>query len=103
MSSTNSEERQLSLPFVWRNWQDEYRLYLKSDRWRALRVLVSLRAHGMCETQCGRRGRDVAHLTYVRKYKERPSDLVFLCRECHRLMDHTLRPGTSATTVEAIP
>jgi 5-methylcytosine-specific restriction endonuclease McrA len=64
--------------------QREYRRYLKSDEWQARRRAAVERARGFC-ADCGtRENLDAHHLTYKRRGNERPSDLVALCRTCHR-------------------
>lgn len=66
---------------VRRRWQ--YRRYLRSGAWQALRKQVLRRAGWRCE-DCSKRGPlDVHHLTYERFGHERLSDLTALCRECH--------------------
>lgn len=65
----------------------EYREYLRSEHWRALRQRMLLRAGGICQ-RCARSSRhygflDVHHLDYRRLGAEREADLVVLCRECH--------------------
>jgi 5-methylcytosine-specific restriction endonuclease McrA len=62
----------------------EYKRYMRSDTWHAIRdVKLSIAAYE-CE-QCGARDRlDVHHLTYDRfGGDERMTDLRVLCRPCH--------------------
>ncbi len=62
----------------------EYKRYMRSDAWAAIRdVKLACAAH-KCE-RCGKRARlDVHHLTYDRfGGDERMTDLQVLCRPCH--------------------
>ena len=67
-----------------------YEYYLKSPRWRAMRAKVIFRDLGMCrawvgESQClSRKDVEVHHMTYVRFGNEAMTDLVTLCRSCHK-------------------
>lgn len=62
-----------------------YRLYLKSDAWKLKRMRLINRAEHRC-TDCGkpRLILQLHHLTYERIYNELDSDLVVLCRACHK-------------------
>jgi hypothetical protein len=71
--------------------QQEYQQYRQQDpRWRALRCAVCLRAGGRCEICLRFKGVDCAHLTYERIFNERLTDLLWLCRRCHRALDAAL-------------
>ena len=65
----------------------EYSHYLQTQRWRTLARAVKLRAKGKCEICKRADGRDCAHLTYDRIFNEPLSDLLWLCRACHRKLD----------------
>jgi hypothetical protein len=67
---------------------NEYVRYLESTRWRNLARLVRLRAKGKCESCLRADGEECAHLTYERIFNERPTDLVWLCKKCHRDLDY---------------
>jgi 5-methylcytosine-specific restriction endonuclease McrA len=74
----------------------EYRAYLRSERWQELRLLVLLRDNHAC-TQCGRTDNlEIHHRTYERLGCETLSDLITLCRDCHRDADK----GRQAQTKE---
>lgn len=61
-----------------------YNEYRKTKHWRSLRAAVRSRAGGACEA-CGAQGStDTHHRSYERLGEERLSDLVALCRDCHR-------------------
>ncbi len=64
-----------------------YGEYLQSEEWKALRAAVVKRADGTCERCKINPGRDVHHKTYERLYKEKMSDLIFLCRRCHEFLE----------------
>jgi 5-methylcytosine-specific restriction endonuclease McrA len=66
----------------WRKWR--YARYLRSPGWQQRRGRVLARAGYRCE-HCGARVKlDVHHLTYARRGREELTDLVALCRACHR-------------------
>jgi hypothetical protein len=70
----------------WRNCPDDrekYQLYLASREWAVKRDAVRTRSGGICE-RCRINPLDhVHHLTYIRKYDERPEDLEAMCKGCH--------------------
>ena len=61
----------------------EYEAYLQSDNWRIKCHKVHARAHGGCEW-CGDTSREIHHLHYDRLGHERLTDLIALCRRCHK-------------------
>lgn len=87
MSSDVTELR----PVPQRQTNQEYLEYLQSQRWRTLARAVKLRANGKCEICRRADGVDCAHLTYDRIFHEPLSDLLWLCRRCHRALDETNR------------
>jgi 5-methylcytosine-specific restriction endonuclease McrA len=65
---------------------EKYHRYLLSKRWAAKRQKVMARCRGICE-RCHHAGAsDVHHKTYLRVYRERLTDLLGLCRSCHRFI-----------------
>lgn len=76
-----------------KNWKDmpgdsreKYNLYLCSREWWTVRDEVKTRCNGMCE-RCRRdEMAHVHHLTYIRKYREKPEDLQGLCKGCHNFI-----------------
>lgn len=62
----------------------KYYNYLKSDKWKSKRKQVKELCNYKC-AKCGVRTfkGDVHHKTYARLYREKLSDLVYLCRKCH--------------------
>jgi hypothetical protein len=74
-----------------------YRWYLNSSFWKAQRKFILERAQYQCENwllnqRCIRPAQEVHHLTYLRVFKELPTDLVALCRYCHADLHH-LQPA----------
>lgn len=60
-----------------------YKAYLDSKWWAAMRTLILHRDKNKCR-MCNRRdGLEVHHLNYERVGQERDSDLVTLCDRCH--------------------
>jgi hypothetical protein len=72
-------------------YSDEYATHVldASPEWQILRAAAMLRAAGRCE-YCDFQGRGLttAHLTYQNLGHEDLNDLVVLCGEDHRLLDH---------------
>jgi 5-methylcytosine-specific restriction endonuclease McrA len=66
-----------------RRRQQEYREYLRSVHWQQMRQKILVRSRGFCEDCGARTSLDVHHKTYKRRGRERPEDLVALCRNCH--------------------
>ena len=65
----------------------EYTAYRESERWKKLRRAAMLRAKGKCEICFRRDGTELAHLTYERIFNERLTDVLWVCRGCHRNLD----------------
>ena len=66
-----------------KNDREKYAAYLCSREWSVIREAVRKRSGGVCE-RCFRNPMNAAHhLTYVRKYAERPEDLQAICIPCH--------------------
>jgi hypothetical protein len=65
----------------------EYARYLQSPRWRMLARAVRIRAKGKCEICWRRDGEECAHLTYERVFNERMTDVLWVCKWCHRELD----------------
>ncbi len=61
-----------------------YRAYIRSEAWRRKTRKVHQRSGYRCE-RCGASGRrlEVHHKTYRRLGRERMSDLIDLCDQCH--------------------
>ena len=68
--------------------QHEYARYLESQRWRTLARAVRMRAKGKCEICLRANGEECAHLTYERIFNERITDLLWVCKKCHRELDN---------------
>jgi len=68
--------------------QNEYLRYLESSRWRNLACAVRMRAKGKCEICRRADGEECAHLTYERIFHEPIDDLLWVCKKCHRELDH---------------
>ncbi len=66
----------------------EYDAYRKSPRWLKMRRAVMLRARNKCQICRRKSGTDLAHLTYDRFFHEHIEDFLWLCRSCHRELDH---------------
>ena len=63
--------------------QEKYKLYICSREWNEKVRAVRKRSKGICERCKNNPGGQTHHLTYIRLYKERLSDLSDLCSGCH--------------------
>ena len=63
---------------------EEYKEYLKSDHWKAIRLKALDRAGYRCQLCSSKQHLNVHHNTYVNRGHEDLKDLVVLCRECHK-------------------
>ena len=71
--------------FTW----SQYVAYLKSEKWKRKRLAKAFQCKFICE-RCKRYSRDgfeIHHKTYIHVFKEPLSDLMFLCPECHRILE----------------
>ena len=69
-----------------------YRLYLNSEAWQKKRKAVLRRDGYKCQ-MCGAvMNLDVHHVSYENLCNEKLSDLVTLCRECHKKLHKGGRP-----------
>ena len=68
--------------------KNEYLRYLQSQRWHRLARSVRMRAKGKCEICLRANGEECAHLTYDRIFNELMTDLLWLCKKCHRELDN---------------
>lgn len=63
--------------------KEKYQAYLCSREWWSLRNQVIERCGGVCERCKIRKVDHVHHLTYIRKYAEKLTDLLGVCKKCH--------------------
>jgi 5-methylcytosine-specific restriction endonuclease McrA len=61
-----------------------YEEYLQSPEWRIRAEDAKHRGRWECALCASHENLEVHHRTYVRLGRELPSDLVVLCRRCHR-------------------
>jgi len=63
-----------------------YRLYLRTPEWKRARNAALLENGYACSLDVSHKeGLEVHHRSYENRGTERPSDLIVLCRACHRL------------------
>jgi 5-methylcytosine-specific restriction endonuclease McrA len=62
---------------------NEYKKYLKSEKWQKLRKSVFSERGKKCEICSKSKWLHLHHLTYERIFNELPEDLQVLCRTCH--------------------
>lgn len=58
--------------------------YLRSPMWKAKRDLILARAKGRCEVCRRKLPLEVHHKTYENLFNEPLTDLIALCRDCHK-------------------
>lgn len=69
-----------------------YERYIRSPAWRRRRASFARTHPKVC--LCGSRTRvELHHRTYERLEHERDGDLLWLCHECHRLVEAAVRAG----------
>ena len=73
----------------------QYEQYRNSLRWKKLRRARMLRAKNRCEICFRADGRELAHLTYERIYRELLDDVLWVCRWCHAALDERPRESES--------
>ena len=61
-----------------------YKEYLQTDHWKHTRKSALKRAEYRCQLCNGDAMLQVHHRTYERRGHERASDLIVLCRQCHK-------------------
>jgi 5-methylcytosine-specific restriction endonuclease McrA len=69
-----------------KKYSKKYLNYMKSKKWRNLRIRVAKRDRFICQ-RCHRytpKGFNIHHLSYERLGNERLSDLILLCPKCHK-------------------
>lgn len=65
------------------NRKTAYYWYLNSRFWQERRRHAFILAKGTCEECKERKATQVHHLTYLRIFRELPTDLAALCETCH--------------------
>jgi 5-methylcytosine-specific restriction endonuclease McrA len=66
------------------NRKIEYKKYLNSAKWKAIRQDVLLRDNYRCAYCYNLDNLHIHHLSYVNFKKEKLSDLITLCKDCHK-------------------
>lgn len=73
----------------------KYNDYLKSDKWRELRLSVLERDKYTCR-ECGAKNKlHIHHLKYDNVFNEPLEDLIVLCEKCHSLI-HKIKESPKA-------
>lgn len=83
---TKGEKRKLieaTRKYLEFSWQEQYKIYLASDRWRRKRELVLSRDDHLCQSCYQARAEEVHHLTYKHVGLEPLFDLTSVCPSCH--------------------
>lgn len=63
---------------------EEYKSYLKSDKWKEIRSTLFKMRGKKCENCSRTKALHIHHLTYDRIFNERLDDLQILCKDCHK-------------------
>ena len=75
----------------------DYQQYLKSARWKAVRLWMLDYCDNTCEKCGAHKNLEVHHKTYERLGSEKmPDDLQVLCNECHEGLHERRRHGFEA-------
>jgi 5-methylcytosine-specific restriction endonuclease McrA len=74
--------------------RSEYQQYLRSTKWRSIRVRVLSRDGNRC-VACGKRARVVHHKSYAQEVLDGLNDaeLVSLCKACHTTIEFEMVNG----------
>ena len=62
----------------------EYRAYLRSDKWKEIRLALFKMRGKKCENCSRTKLLHIHHLTYERIFNEQLTDLQILCKDCHK-------------------
>jgi hypothetical protein len=60
-----------------------YKQYLQTEHWKEVRQFALNRAKYRCQTCSGQNNLNVHHNTYRSLWKEKATDVIVLCEECH--------------------
>ena len=73
------------------NRTEFYNQYMKSDKWKAIRLKVLKRDNNVCQACLEAPAQDVHHLTYCNIGDELMYELISVCRDCHFNRIHKYR------------
>ena len=73
------------------NRTEFYNQYIKSDKWKAIRLKVLKRDNNVCQACLEAPAQDVHHLTYCNIGDELMYELISVCRDCHFNRIHKYR------------
>ena len=76
-------KQQESLNIEKANRTEFYNNYIKSDKWKAIRLKVLKRDNNLCQACLEAPAQDVHHLTYCNIGDELMYELLSVCRDCH--------------------
>jgi 5-methylcytosine-specific restriction endonuclease McrA len=71
-----------------RIWKIEHEEYLHSDKWKAIRLKVLKRDNHLCQVCLDYPATEVHHLNYINWKNELMTDLLSVCRDCHKNRMH---------------
>lgn len=80
LKNTGSKEKQ---PAMFMS-AEEKATYLRSSKWKILKQATLSRDNYCCVTCLSSKNLHIHHITYIRLGREKKSDLVTLCAECHK-------------------
>lgn len=64
-------------------WSIRYQAYLRSKAWRIFRSAIVVERGAKCEKCSATKQLHVHHVTYERLGRERPEDVLVVCKPCH--------------------
>lgn len=77
-------------------WFEQYREYLKSDKWRVKRLAALKRDGYVCQACLSRKASQVHHKTYEHVFDEPLFDLESVCEHCHQKLHAEKNDSTFA-------
>lgn len=99
--SAASADKSRMLPYD-RLHKWDYKAYLRSAHWDIVRRRALLRAGNQCKGCESTHILDVHHLSYKRLWREKESDVIVLCRDCHALIHNLPRVGWSQDLIDRL-
>lgn len=85
IKNANQRKQTKRIRFTW----SQYVAYLRSEKWKRKRLAKGFKQNFTCE-RCGSYCRDsfeIHHKTYIHVFREPLSDLMFLCPQCHKILE----------------
>lgn len=85
IKNANQRKPVKRIRFTW----SQYVAYLRSEKWKRKRLAKGFKQNFTCE-RCGVYCKDsfeIHHKTYIHVFREPLNDLMFLCPQCHKILE----------------